>query len=80
MRRGQRAQELLRNELFNEAINALREDLNSQILLVNLGDKESHTRLVMALQMTGAVERYLRGAVSDGAAAVEMVVSGKRID
>lgn len=76
-----RAQELLGNDLFREALVALRNDLLSQINSASLTDMSGHTRLVMAMQMANAVERYLTNVVQDGAAAVEALqLRGKRID
>src|SRR6478736_6081148 len=70
VRRGQKAQELQDNDLFREALQALRNDLISQITASSLSDKDGHTRLVMAVQMAGAVERYLRNVIHDGDAAM----------
>ncbi len=76
-----RAQELLRNDLFRESIDALRSDLIQQMQASNLGDMEGHTRLVMALQMTGAIDRYLRNVIHDGEqASISIQVRGQRID
>jgi hypothetical protein len=49
--------------------------------LVKLDDREGHTRLVMALQISHAVRRQLWLLIQDGAAAVqEIQLRGKRID
>lgn len=81
MRRGQAAQELLRNSLFNEALNSLNIDLQQQIRAVALSDKDGHTRLVMAIQIASAIERFLRHVIADGEAAVGVIeLRGKRID
>jgi hypothetical protein len=81
VRRGQAGQELLSNSLFNEALNALNHDLQQQLRRVALDDIAGHTRLVIALQIAGAVEKFLRNAIADGEAAVEQIrLRGKRID
>jgi hypothetical protein len=81
VRRGQAGQELLANSLFNEALNALNHDLQQQLRRVALDDIAGHTRLVIALQIAGAVEKFLRNVIADGEAAVEQIrLRGKRID
>jgi hypothetical protein len=81
VRRGQAGQELLTNSLFNEALNALNHDLQQQLRRVALDDIAGHTRLVIALQIAGAVEKFLRNVIADGEAAVEQIrLRGKRID
>jgi hypothetical protein len=48
---------------------------------VKLDDRDGHMRLVMALQMTKAVERQLWLLVQDGHEAVQQInLRGKRID
>ncbi len=60
---------------------ALRQDVLSQMQSVRLDNSEGHTRLVMALQMTNAVERFLRNVVEEGhQAAVSIQLRGQRID
>lgn len=81
VRRGQAAQELLRNPLLLEAFQAVRSDLNAQLMAVNLADVVAHTRLVTAMQVTRAVERHLLDIIETGAAAVEQInLRGQRID
>lgn len=81
LRRADRAQELLNNELLNESVATLIEDLNQQLRTVSLSDVDGHTRLVMALQVTHAVTRHLRHIIHDGLAAGEQIqLRGKRID
>jgi hypothetical protein len=46
-----------------------------------LTDKEAHTRLVMALQMSTAVNRNLWALIQDGSEAIaDIQVRGSRID
>ena len=81
MRRGMLAKELLANPLLREAWQAVRTDLNTQLMEVSLADVSSHTRLVTALQITRAVERHWTNLVELGDAAVERInLRGKRID
>lgn len=75
------AQQLLANPLLREALNAIRQDLNAQLMSVNLTDVPAHTRLVTAMQVTRAVERHLLYLIDQGAAAVEQIkLGGTRID
>lgn len=72
---------MLANSLFNEAMNSLNHDLQQQLRSVALHDKDGHTRLVLAVQMHGAIERFLRNVILDGEAAVQAInLRGKRID
>jgi hypothetical protein len=81
VRRGQAAQELIDNDLFNEALIALRNDLLSQMTSVSLSDMQGHTRLVLALQTANAVEKFLRTCIHDGLVAAGSIdLRGKRID
>lgn len=81
MRRGQRAQELMANELFNESVATLENDLIAQVRVASLSDVSAHTRLVMAFQVTNAVMRHLRHVIHDGeVAAGSIQLRGKRID
>jgi hypothetical protein len=62
-------------------MNALNHDLQQQLRRVALDDRDGHTRLVLAVQTAGAIERFLRSAILDGEAAVEAInLRGKRID
>lgn len=81
VRRGQQAQELLNNSLFNESFSALKHDLISQISVASLADVNGHTRLVLAFQTANAVEKHLRNLIHDGEAATQALnLRGKRID
>lgn len=75
------AEQLLDNPLLQESLQAQEMDLLSQIKAVRLDDKESHTRLVMAMQMTHAVSKHLWLLIQDGQVAADQInVRGKRID
>jgi hypothetical protein len=53
----------------------------SQMRQCSLGDKEAHTRLIMALQMSTAVTRNLWVMVQEGVDAAEAIrMRGRRID
>lgn len=56
-------------------------DLLNQLRNVKLDDKDGHTRLVMALQISNAVRKHLVLLIQDGdLAAHELSLRGKRID
>ncbi len=60
---------------------ALEADLVAQMKAVRLDDEKSHTRLVLALQISSAVTRHLWNAVQDGVEAQERIqLRGKRLD
>lgn len=81
MRRAQAARELLDNVLLREAIAAIEADILQQMRMVKLDDADAHTRLVLALQTAGAVNRRLWHLIQDGNAALEQInLRGKRID
>lgn len=81
MRRAQAAQELLQNSLLNEAIISINHDLLRQMETVKLDDVAAHTRLIIALQVAGAIRRSLWNRIQDGqAASQEINLRGRRID
>lgn len=81
IKRAQEAQRLLENPLLQEAVSALEADLLGQMRAVRLDDADAHTRLVLALQMSSAVSRYLWNAIQDGASATERIqLRGSRLD
>lgn len=82
MQRKQRAvtaEQLLSNDLLCEAFTAAQLDLIEQMRRCRLDDKEGHTRLVMALQMSNTVNKYLWQVIQEGHAA-SMNVRGARLD
>lgn len=78
--RGIAAEQLLSNELFNEVLNATRQDIVDQMGMVKLSDREGHTNLIMALQAAEAVQRQIVYAVQDGLMAAEHMNAPSRID
>lgn len=79
--RGREAQQLLDNETLRSAFYALNQDLLRQIDHVKLDDMEGQRRLVMAVQMTKAVEKQLWLLVQDGHEAANSIqLRGRRID
>ena len=76
-----KAQQLLDNDLFRDAVFAMQSDILSQLDRVKLDDLEGQRRLVMALQMSKTIEKQLWLLIQDGHEAVNAIqLRGKRID
>ncbi len=81
IRRAEQAQELLSSSLLREAVYTEEMNILNQMRQCSLSDKESHTRLVMALQMSSAVTRNLWRMINDGNEAAESIrMRGTRLD
>jgi hypothetical protein len=66
---------------LHEAVLAEQNNIIQQMQQCSLSDADAHTRLVMALQMTSAVNRNLWRQIQDGAEAAEQFrIRGSRID
>jgi hypothetical protein len=79
--RGVAAEQLLSNELLQEAFGSLEADLLKQMYAVRLDDKESHSRLILALQTGRAVVKFLGNTIHDGqTAGNELELRGRRLD
>lgn len=75
------AQQLLENPVLHEAVAAEEVRILTQMRQCSLADRETHTRLVMALQMSTAVSRNLWVMIQDGKEAAESIrLRGSRID
>lgn len=79
--RANEARQLLENHLIQEAAGAAEADIVAQMKTCKLDDKDAHTRLVMALQVSGVVQRYLWKVMQDGVTASEQIqLRGRRLD
>jgi hypothetical protein len=75
------AQQLLENQVLRDAFADVEAEIVEQMRRCPLDDKDAHQRLVMALQMSQAVNRKLWLAIQDGVAATESLkLRGRRID
>lgn len=75
------AEQLLSNPLILEAFSSAEADILAQLYAVKLSDPEAHTRLVLALQTSRCIHRYLWGVIQDGASAQQEInMRGRRID
>lgn len=80
-RRAVTAQQLLENPVLHEAVAEEERRILVQMQHCSLADKEAHTRLIMALQMSTAVNRNLWAMIQQGHEATESIrVRGSRID
>lgn len=79
--KGQAAEQLLSNDLFIESLASVENDVLEQLRHAHINDKEGHTNLVIALQVTRAVQHQIWLAVQDGINATEELnMRGRRID
>lgn len=66
IKRGERANEVLENPLFKEAITKVREGIINSMSISALGDAETHNRLVIAMQLLNQIEKGLKDVVVTG--------------
>jgi hypothetical protein len=66
IKRGERANEVLENPLFKEAITKVREGIINSMSISALGDAETHNRLVIAMQLLNQIEKSLKDVVVTG--------------
>lgn len=66
IKRGERANEVLENPLFKEAITKVREGIINSMAISALGDAETHNRLVIAMQLLNQIEKSLKDVVVTG--------------
>ena len=66
IKRGERAAEVLENELYKEAIEKVRNGIIQSMAQSALGDSETHNRLVIAMQLLNQIEKSLKDVVTTG--------------
>ena len=66
IKRGERASEVLENELYKEAVTKVREGIIKSMAISPLGDSETHNRLVIALQLLAQIEKQLTDVMTTG--------------
>ena len=66
IKRGERAAEVLENELFKEAVTKVREGIIQSMAISPLGDSETHNRLVIAMQLLNQIEKGLKDVITTG--------------
>lgn len=65
IRAGEAAQ-VLDSRIFKEASQRIRDGIHDQMMAVPLSESTMHTRLVVALQLWGQLERYLEQVKQSG--------------
>lgn len=75
VKRGERAEEVLNNPLFVEAVTKVREGIIKSMAESPLGDDRTHNRLVIAMQLLNQIEKQLTGVMQTGKMAQMQVVS-----
>lgn len=66
IKRGERAAEVLSNELYKEAIDKVREGIINSMASSPLGDSQTHNRLVIAMQLLNQIEKQLKDVMATG--------------
>ncbi len=66
IKRGERASEVLNNELYKEAVANVREGIIKSMAISPLGDESTHNRLVIALQLLNQIEKQLSDVMTTG--------------
>ena len=66
IKRGERATEVLTNELYNEAFTKVRDGIINSMASSPLGDSETHNRLVIAMQLLNQIEKQLQDVINTG--------------
>lgn len=66
IKRGEEADRILKNPLFIEAIESVRESIVSSMATSAFGDAQTHNRLVIALQLLAQIEKRLADHVATG--------------
>lgn len=66
IKRGEQAEQLLDNPMYQEAIQKVHDGLISAMTSSALGDESTHHRLVIALQLLSQIERHIETVAQTG--------------
>jgi hypothetical protein len=66
VKRGERAEEILNNPIYIEAIDKVRDGIIQSMAESPLGDDKTHNRLVIAMQILNQIEKQLKGVMQTG--------------
>lgn len=66
LRKGDEARRMLENPVYVEAVGSVRKGLIDTMGASALGDKETHHRLVIALQLLNQIERSIQRTAETG--------------
>jgi len=75
IKRAERAEEVLNNPLFIEAVDKVRSGIINSMAESPLGDDRTHNRLVIAMQILNQIEKQLTDVVQTGKMAKLQVVT-----
>ena len=75
IKRADRAEEVLNNPLFIEAVSKVRDGIIASMAASPLGDEQTHNRLVIAMQILNQIEKQLTDVVQTGKMAKLQVVT-----
>lgn len=64
--RGDEADSLLLNPIYRESIGRVRKGIIASMEQAALGDRETHNRLVIALQLLGQIEKNIKEIAETG--------------
>ncbi len=79
IKRGERAAEVLENELYKEAITKVREGIIQSMASSPLGDAETHNRLVIGLQILNQIEKQLTDVMATGKMAAMQTTDKRKL-
>lgn len=66
IKRGEEADRILKNPLFIDAVDSVRESIVASMATSAFGDAQTHNRLVIALQLLEQIEKRLKDHVVTG--------------
>jgi len=66
IKRGEEADRILKNPLFIDAFDEVRESIIHSMSQSAFGDAETHNRLVIALQLLSQIEKKLKDHIATG--------------
>lgn len=66
VKRGERAEEVLNNPIYIEAIEKVRDGIIQSMAESPLGDDKTHNRLVIALQLLSQIEKQIKTVAQTG--------------
>jgi hypothetical protein len=75
IKRAERAEEVLNNPLFIEAVDKVRSGIINSMAESPLGDDRTHNRLVIAMQILNQIKKQLTDVVQTGKMAKLQVVT-----
>lgn len=66
IKRGEEADRILKNPLFIDAFESVRESIINSMAQSAFGDAQTHNRLVIAMQLLAQIEKQLKDHVATG--------------